>query len=110
MPNNKKQEQDQGYATSPGMEPSDQSGNFRGESEAQPHPAGEQTSGQGQPGGSSAGTGYGKSTGQNQGAAARQQPTDDETEVDYDESNQGNRSDSPESNKVWSPGSGQPST
>jgi catechol 2,3-dioxygenase-like lactoylglutathione lyase family enzyme len=124
MPNNKKQEHEQGYATSPGMKPADQSGNFGGEGGAQEHLAGGQTSGQGQEqqsaagtqsmgqgqaGGSSGiGTGYGKETGQGQGAAAQRQKTDvDNLGIDNDETNQGNRSDSPESNKEWSPGSPQ---
>ena len=128
MPNNKKQEHEQGYATSPGMKPAEQSGQFGGQGEAQSNVAGGKTSGQGQEqeqqsaagtrsmgqgqaGGSSGagnlGTGYGKDTGQGQCAAAKRQTDVDNLEVDNDETNQGNRSDSPESNKEWSPGSGQ---
>jgi len=87
-------------------------GGYTGQGQSPGNLAGGQASGQGQGQKSEEvdPRGYGKDTGQGQGAATQAQKDVDNAEVDYDETNQGGRSDSPESNQEWSPGSGQPST
>jgi hypothetical protein len=83
-------------------------GSYTGQGQAQTHQAGGQASGQGQGEMESEpeiGVGYGKDTGRVQGTETMAGV--DNLEVDDDETNQGGRSDSPESNKKWSPGSGQ---
>lgn len=83
-------------------------GSYTGQGQAQAHEAGGQASGQGQGQKDSEaeiGVGYGKDTGRVQGTETLAGV--DNLEVDNDEANQGGRSDSPESNKKWSPGSPQ---